>query len=321
MEQNVYSQQDYFEMCRKCNVELKGGTPTTINKLWYDTLCFLDGMQLDGLLNEHIVGRHINENTGERFTYLYENRKDAYTKDICHKFITELMCETCNAYFKRAFTEDKRVWYDTLCLNSDTIYRYYGNQYESKREVEHIIHRNKKEQIEHDKCRAFIAKYNSIVVNKVRQEDSIIMEYNKSVHEGRIAKKAYSDSVYQSSINQRETDIEIHQPNGELIKGTGMVYKVKMVKWLDSGNGVINKAEVDVLLTINETNDTLITNIPILNGRFHTKFKVIHSATYDFTGIPAMIYGTKAIDMDLLDIMNMERIRIMISDKLMILPQ
>jgi hypothetical protein len=111
---------------------------------------------------------------------------------------------------------------------------------------------------------------------------------------------------------------EKHEPHGELILDIGIVYKVKTVKWLDKNNGLKDKADINISLTINETKDTLTTNIPILNGRFHTKFMILQSATYDFTGIPALIYGTTAIDMDLLDIENMKRIRILISDQLII---
>lgn len=96
------------------------------------------------------------------------------------------------------------------------------------------------------------------------------------------------------------------------------VYKVNSVKWLDSGNGLIDKAEVNVSLTVNKAKDVLTTSIPILDGQFHTKFKILHRAEYEFTGIPAMIYGTKVVDMDLINTESLKRIHIMISDKLII---
>lgn len=122
------------------------------------------------------------------------------------------------------------------------------------------------------------------------------------------------------SIHSGYAQHEIHEPVGELVLDVGIIYKVKSVVWLDKHNGLVKKVDEVISITINETNDTLTTSVPIVNGKWQNKFKILQSKTYKFTGMPAQIYGTEAIDMDLIDITSKERIRILISDRLIIMP-
>lgn len=88
-------------------------------------------------------------------------------------------------------------------------------------------------------------------------------------------------------------------------------YTVEKEQWLDEGNSLLKNESQHFVMTVK--GDTMITNVPLLTGILHTKYRVLSKATYDFTGGAADVYGTPATTLDVIDILSHRRLTLIIS--------